>query len=210
MTKIKICGLMDIKNLTASLSAGADFIGFVFYPPSPRAISLENALSLAHAIKSPTKIVGLFVNPDDDLLHKVISHCPLDYIQLHGDESPARINAIRNNFKKPIIKAVSIATKDDASRIKDYETVADWILCDTKLPNGISGGSGITFDWGLLKDFKFNKPWMLSGGLTAENVKAAISTLSPDAVDVSSGVEIIKGQKDPEKIRDFIKQVRYK
>lgn len=208
MTLIKICGIKDHINLSAAITLSADFVGFVFVPSSPRFINFEQAATLARHVSAPSKIVGLFVNPDDELLHKITGHINLDYIQLHGEETPARTAHIKEKFQKPIIKAVGIATQDDLAPIKNYEAIADWILCDTKLPNGISGGSGITFDWNLLKNFKFDKPWMLSGGLTLDNVKAAIQTLNPDAVDVSSGVEISKGQKDPEKIRDFINKIR--
>ena len=208
MTQIKICGINDEVNLKACITERADFIGFVFHQSSPRFITADHAATLIRMLTLPVKSVGLFVNPDDELLSRTLSTAPVDYIQLHGDETPERTAYIKTAFNKPIIKAISIANKSDIDQIKKYEEIADWVLCDAKTSGTLSGGNGVTFDWAILNGYKFTKPWMLSGGLNAQNVQAAITQLNPTAVDVSSGVEITRGQKDPEKIRDFIQKIR--
>lgn len=209
MTHIKICGIKTPDILSVIASAGARFAGFVFVKQSPRYIDPEAARILCRSSPTGLKNVGLFVNPDDENLLRICEQVPLDMLQLHGNESPARLQDIRSRTGLPIIKSFSISNADDLNFVDSYIPVIDWILFDAKAPasSNITGGNGVSFDWTILKDKKFKKPWMLSGGLTPENVSNALSILSPDAVDVSSGVESIRGVKDAKKIRDFCRLV---
>lgn len=212
MTAIKICGIKDPQNLEAAISAGARYIGFVFYDPSPRNVSFDIAWNLARAVPTGVRSVGLFVDPDPEQLERIVSGIQLDMIQLHGDETPDQVQAIRDKFKMPVMKAIRVSHDSDLSALKDYEDVSDWLLFDAKAPqeqgNDLPGGTGHSFDWNILKGQEFSKPWMLGGGLTAENVGKALSILSPNALDVSSGVESTRGQKDPIKIKAFIDAVK--
>ena len=210
MTDVKICGITTPEMTSVATGAGARFVGFVFVPQSPRFIDCERARLLSRQLPTGVRSVGLFVNPDDETLSRVLGAVSLDMIQLHGEESPARIQEIKSRYHLPIIKAVSISGTDDVTKIDDYLTVIDWILFDAKAPenSNIAGGNGTPFDWTILKGRKFPKPWMLSGGLTPENTGDALSILSPDAVDVSSGVESSRGIKDADKIREFIQAVK--
>lgn len=205
MTKVKICGLRDPENLDVAIESGADFIGFVFYPPSPRSITAETAATLADKIPARVKIAGLFVDPSDELIANTLKETRLDVLQLHGSESAERVNAIKTKFSLPVMKAIAVGSAGDLGAIPRYESVADWLLFDAKPVNAtLPGGTGESFDWGLLAGRKFQKPWMLSGGLTTTNIAAALRILKPDAVDVSSGVERARGIKDAAKIREFI------
>lgn len=210
MTHIKICGIKSPDILSVAASAGARFAGLVFVQQSPRYIAPEQARILALQMPTGVRSVGLFVNPDDAILDNILGTVPLDYIQLHGDESPARIQAIKSKYHVPIMKAFPVATSEDIKRVEKFSSVIDWIIFDAKAPveSNIAGGNGIAFDWTILKGKKFLKPWMLSGGLTPENVGEALSMLSPDAVDVSSGVESVRGVKDAQKIKDFCTKIR--
>ena len=207
MTKVKICGLSEPNTLTATIEAGADFIGFVFYEPSPRHIEIEVAKYLSSFVPSNVQMVGLFVNPSDEMLTNVLHNVPLTMIQLHGEETPTRVTEIKDKFKLPVIKALPISTADDLKRIKPYEDVADWLLFDAK-PESLPGGNGVAFDWNILKDYQGSKPWMLAGGITPDNISSALEILTPDALDVSSGVEGAKGIKDADKIRSFISMAK--
>ncbi len=208
MTQVKICGIKDKKNLNAAIKSGADFIGFVFYPPSPRYIEPETALILAEKLPKNVSSVALFVNPTDE---ELLSIKGLNMIQLHGDETPQRVTEIKAITGCRIIKAFRIGMPDDLKQVTAYEACADWLLFDARpQKSDLPGGTGESFDWALLKDLRFKKPWMLSGGLTSENVKDALSQLSPDAVDISSGVEKKRGQKDESKIQQFIETVKNK
>lgn len=208
--KVKICGLKDIVAIDAAIEAGADFIGLVFYPASPRHVTIEEAAWFAEHIKSRSvakKVmsVALMVDPDDPLLEQVISVVSPDMLQLHGSETPERVSAVKERTKIPVIKALAVSSESDFNIVPAYDAVADWLLFDAKpAPGGLPGGTGKSFDWSLLKGRSFSRPWMLSGGLTPENVGEALAVLSPDAVDVSSGVEAARGVKDPAKIRAFI------
>ena len=208
--KIKICGIKDIPALNAATSAGAHYVGFVFFEKSPRYIAPPQAAHLVRQLPSTVKAVGLFVNPSDDYLEAALGATTLDVIQLHGHETPARIAEIKARWHMPVIKALPVSTPADLDQISTYEAVADWLLFDAKPPKdaAVPGGAGVSFDWGILKDKKFKKPWMLSGGLDKDNVKEALSLLSPDGVDISSGVESSRGVKDPQKIEAFIKAVQ--
>ena len=205
MTRVKICGLKDPENLKVAVNAGADFIGFVFYPPSPRAITPEIAAGLTAQIPASVKSVGVFVDPEDDEIAEVLASVKLGMIQLHGTETPQRVKDIRYKFEIPIIKAIGVRDSYDLKDVNALESCSDWLLFDARPENVIlPGGTGEVFDWALLRGLKFHKPWMLSGGLNAQNVPEVLAILKPNAVDVSSGVESGRGQKDPEKICAFI------
>ena len=210
MTAIKICGLTDPVSIRVSAAAGAGYIGFVFYPPSPRSVPVDATQSLRSAVPGDVIPVGLFVDPDDELLGAVIPRLTPGLIQLHGTETPQRVAAIKARFSLPVMKALKIAGPEDLEPLPLYEDVADWILFDAKAPSGstLPGGNGVVFDWNVLKSVKPRRPWMLSGGLTPENVGEALKVLKPHAVDVSSGVEDAPGRKNADKIRAFIQAVK--
>lgn len=201
--QVKICGIKTPDILEAAVSAGARFIGFVFYPPSPRHVGADTAKELSLMLPTGVRSVGLFVDPTDEQLDDVLGIVPLDMIQLHGSESVERVAEIKQKYAMQIIKAFCVSCAADIDAARAYEDVVDWLLFDGK-----SGGSGISFDWNLLSNQGFSKPWMLSGGLTPENVVEALSALSPEAVDVSSGVESTRGVKDASKIVDFIEAAK--
>ncbi|MFA7276975.1 MAG: phosphoribosylanthranilate isomerase [Pseudobdellovibrionaceae bacterium] len=209
MASVKICGIRTPEALNTARKCGAAYAGFVFYPPSPRALNLEQARDVIGQAGAGIKHVALLVDPDDRILDGV-ARLSLDMIQLHGNESPARVMEIRSHTDLPVMKSIPIARPEDTAAIAMYEQVADWILCDAKAQGGadLPGGNGRTFDWLVLKNYKFTRPWMLSGGLHTGNVREALEILTPDAVDVSSGVESSPGVKDLTKIRDFITAVK--
>ena len=208
MVQVKICGIKTPESLAASCDAGARFIGFVFYQNSARYLHPDQAWELARQIPTGVRSVGLFVDPSDRDLDLALGHMPLDMLQLHGEETPERVSEIRLRYEMPIIKALPIQNAQDVEAAHAYEDVADWLLFDTKASAGEYGGTGHSFDWNLLSGKTFKKPWMLSGGLTAENIAQALSVLKPDVVDVSSGVESTRGVKDPAKIKAFIEAVK--
>jgi phosphoribosylanthranilate isomerase len=218
MTKVKICGLSTPETITTAIEAGADFIGLVFYPKSSRHVELEVARYLAQSIPDNIKIVGLFVDPNDETLERTLNEVPLTMIQLHGNETPKRASEVKQKFQLPIIKALSISDSDDLEEAMIYEKIADWFLFDARPPvelqaigpnsKTLPGGNGIAFDWSILTNYQSDTPWMLAGGLTPENIAEALKITSPDAVDVSSGVESTRGVKDADKIRSFIKAVK--
>ena len=207
--QVKICGIKTIDALEAAVEGGARFIGFVFFEASPRNIEVDIARELVSMIPAGVSSVGLFVDPSDEELEHVLKHVQLDMIQLHGTETPKRVREIKKRFKLPIMKAFSVSTAQDVVRVYAYEDVADWYVFDAKAQEGsrVPGGTGQSFDWALLAEEDFDKPWMLSGGLTLENVEQALMILSPTAVDVSSGVESSRGEKDPAKIKAFLEAV---
>lgn len=204
----KICGIKTPEALNAAIEGGARFIGFVFYPPSPRHVAIDTAKELSLMLPTGVRSVALFVDPSDEELEHVLGHVPIDMIQLHADESPSRVAEIKEKFALPVIKAFPVRDAEDIRCADAYMDVADWLLFDAKSvePN-MHGGTGQSFDWNLLKGKTFSKPWMLSGGLTPENVGDALGVLSPNAVDVSSGVEVTRGVKDDVKIRAFLTAV---
>ncbi len=206
--QVKICGIRDAETLRKTVQSGADFIGFVFYPPSPRFVTSEEAAILAAEVPDHVKKVGLFVDARDEALAHTLKTVKLDMIQLHGGETPEHILTLKKTYGLPVMKALSISSKEDLAQAELFEHVCDWLLFDAKSTT-LPGGNGIAFDWSLLKDYQGTKPWMLAGGLTPENVGDALSLLSPDAVDVSSGVEKEKGQKDIGKIIAFINTVKH-
>ena len=210
-TDVKICGLRDPDMVTAAVSAGARYVGLVFYPPSPRSISAGVAAQLSRVVPTGVRVVGLFVDPMDYELDNVVRQVPLDLLQLHGGEMPARVAEIKARFGIPVIKAVRVATSADLAEAPAFDAVADMLLFDAKPPPNVTalpGGNGIPFDWSILAGGRWRRPWMLSGGLTADNVTEAIRATGAPALDVSSGVELCPGVKDGDKIRAFMAAVR--
>jgi phosphoribosylanthranilate isomerase len=205
---VKICGLTDAAALAAAADGGARYLGFVFYPASPRALGAEQAGALVRLAPAHCQTVGVFVDPDDDLLERTLAQAPLDALQLHGAESPERIAALKARTGRVVIKALSLADAADLAPIPGYAAVADMLLFDAKPPKEpgrLPGGNGLSFDWRLVRDLRLDCPWLLSGGLSAANLEAAVSLCGARAVDVSSGVEERPGVKDPAKIRQFLK-----
>lgn len=213
MTAVKICGLKDSENLEAAIEAGTDYVGLVFYDPSPRAVSVAQAADLVTQIPVSVKTVGLFVDPSDSDLERILSRVKLDILQLHGDETPARILDVKQKFDFEVIKALRIASKNDLKNIKEYEEVSDYLMFDARVESeSLPGGTGQAFDWDILAGHDpvnhLIRPWFLAGGLNENNVTDALKVLSPDIVDVSSGVERERGIKDPDKIRAFIRAAK--
>ncbi|WBU62790.1 phosphoribosylanthranilate isomerase [Paracoccus aerodenitrificans] len=206
MAQVKICGLTRSEHVAAAVGAGASFIGFVFFTKSPRYVTPEKAAELAREVPPGIARVGLFVDPDDAPLEQVLAEVPLDILQLHGRESADRVAEIRQRFGLPVMKAVGVAGPDDLEALWDYGLVADLLLVDAKAPKDaiLPGGNGLAFDWRLLVGRKWLTPWMLAGGLSADNVAEAIRLTGARIVDVSSGVESAPGEKDPEMIRRFV------
>jgi phosphoribosylanthranilate isomerase len=205
--RVKICGLKTPEAMTAALEGGADFVGLVFHPASPRHLEIEVAAYLAGYVPDSVKICGLFVDPPDNVLARTLENVRIDMIQLHGRESPERIAEIRQAFQKPVMKALAVSSRSGLAPVDRYEA-ADWLLLDAEGTAEMPGGTGKVFDWSVLGGFERKGPWMLAGGLTPENVAQAISLLRPDAVDVSSGVESVRGVKDPDKIRAFLRAAK--
>ena len=205
-TAVKICGLTSSEGVAAAVDAGARYLGFVFFAKSPRHVTPEQAAALAEQVPLGIAKVGLFVNPEDALLREVLAQVPLDMIQLHGAETPARVTEVRALTGLPVIKAVGVAEPGDLDALWDYGLVADMLLIDAKPPKNadLPGGNGLAFDWRLLAGRQILKPWLLAGGLTPENVTQALRLTRAPGVDVSSGVESAPGVKDPDRIRDFI------
>jgi phosphoribosylanthranilate isomerase len=208
---VKICGLNDPAAITAAADGGARYFGFVFYPPSPRAVSAELAADLAARAPRDRTLVGVFVDPDDALLDRVLAQVPLHALQLHGAETPERVQAIRARTGRIVIKALPVAEPEDLAAVPSHAEVADLILFDArapKEPGRLPGGNGLAFDWRLLQGLRPGRPWLLSGGLSVGNLEAAITLCRPAAVDVSSGVERRPGEKDPARIRQFLDLAR--
>lgn len=204
---VKICGLTTPEDVAAVARAGAMYAGFVFFKKSPRNLDIDAARALALGVPPGVAKVALTVDADDAFLDRLLDRVPLDVLQLHGGETPERVAEIRARYGLPVMKAVGIAVAGDLAQIDRYEPVADQLLIDAKPPPGavLPGGNGLAFDWELLAGRKYwRKPWMLAGGLTAENVGAAIRLTGARQVDVSSGVERAPGVKDAEKIAAFV------
>lgn len=206
----KICGVAEPAGLNAAVDHGARFVGFVFYPPSPRCVAPAQAADLARLLPTSVRSVGLFVDPDDALLELVTGQVPFDLLQLHGQESPQRLAEIKSRFHLPVMKAFRIGSLADLDAVAAYEGVADRLLFDAKppaAPGALPGGNGVAFDWTLLAGRRWSRPWMLSGGLKADNVAEGVRATGATAVDVSSGVEDRPGRKSPEMIRKFLQAV---
>ncbi|MEC9103910.1 MAG: phosphoribosylanthranilate isomerase [Pseudomonadota bacterium] len=206
--RVKICGLSRPEDVAAAADAGAVYGGFVFFPKSPRNVSIDVARDLAGAAPVGLAKVALVVNADDALIDAITGAVPLDMLQLHGKESPERVAELRARTGLPVMKAVGIAGPEDLDQIAIYEQVADQILIDAKPPKGadLPGGNGLAFDWRLLQGRKYwTRPWMLAGGLTPDNVAEAVRLTGARQVDVSSGVESAPGVKDLDRIGDFVR-----
>lgn len=206
----KICGITDPVALDTAVNNGADMLGFVFYPPSPRNLGAEAAEDLLRDLPSGVDRVGVFVDPETDFLDAILAKARLDLLQLHGDETPERCRALSIYFGLPIIKAIKVSEKADLDRARDYQDIVDWLMFDARPPKGATrpGGNATSFDWTIMQQARFNRPWMLSGGLTPENLAEAVKRSGAAAVDVSSGVESAPGKKDLAKIRAFLAAAR--
>lgn len=206
---IKICGLSTAPTLEAALDGGADMVGFVFFPKSPRNLSFDQAAALAPLVAGRAAKVALSVDADDALMDRIIAALRPDMLQLHGHETPERVHALKVRTGLPVMKAIPISIREDLAAIAAYENAADRLLFDAKPPKDavLPGGNGMAFDWAILKDVQTRLPWMLSGGLNGENVVAAVQAGAP-GLDVSSGVESAPGIKDIGLIRDFIAKAR--
>lgn len=205
--RIKNCGLNTEASVQAAVQSGADFAGFMQYPPSPRHITLAQAAEFACQLPAAVQSVAVLVNPTDTELSALLREWRPGLLQLHGEETPLRLSAIREQSGLPVIKAISVATMDDVTSARQYQTVADMLLFDTK-HDTVRGGSGVAFDWGLLASLSISKPWFLSGGLDAANVVEAVRRTRAPMVDVSSGIESSRGVKDPDKIHLFNRQLK--
>jgi len=207
---VKICGLREESALDAALDAGADMVGFVFFPPSPRHLDLETARSLGRRVRGRARKVALTVDGDDTAFAGVVEALRPDLLQLHGLEPPARIAALKKRFGLPVMKAIAVAAKSDLAAIARYAACADLLLFDARAPREATrpGGLGKPFDWRLLENLDPGVPFMLSGGLDAGNVAEALRVTHAPGVDVSSGVERAPGEKDAEKIAAFVRAAR--
>ncbi|MFP4044397.1 MAG: phosphoribosylanthranilate isomerase [Rhodosalinus sp.] len=204
--RVKICGLTRPADVAAAVEAGAAYIGFVFFPPSPRSLSPEHARALALEVPAGVAKVALTVDADDAALGALLDRVPVDLLQLHGRESPERVSDVRARFGLPVMKAVGLREAADLESIDAYAVVADQVLVDAKPPAGaaLPGGNGLAFDWRLLAGRRWTGPWMLAGGLTPENAAEASRLTGARQLDVSSGVESAPGRKDPDRIRAFL------
>jgi phosphoribosylanthranilate isomerase len=208
--RVKICGLKEPAHVAAAAEAGAAYVGFVFFDRSPRNVSIAQARDLA--VQAPVGVakVALTVNADDAFLDKLVDTVPLDMLQLHGRESPERVAEVRARFGLPVMKAIGIADAEDVAKIDTYGAVADQLLVDAKPPKNadLPGGNGLSFDWRLVNRKYWPRPWMLAGGLTADNVAEAVKMTGARQLDLSSGVESAPGVKDIGMIRAFMKAVQ--
>jgi phosphoribosylanthranilate isomerase len=207
---VKICGLSTRETLDVALDAGADMVGFVFFPPSPRHLSLEAGRDLGRQVQRRALKVALTVDADDAMLDNIMDAISPDILQLHGKESVGRLRDIRQRFGRPVMKALPVETSADLAVLPGYAAVADRILFDARPPKDATrpGGLGAPFDWHLLQNLELALPYMVSGGLHAGNVAEAVRLTRAGGVDVSSGVESAPGVKDPEMIKAFIRAAR--
>lgn len=210
--RVKICGLSTPETVGAAVEAGADYLGFVFFEKSPRNISPEQAADLAKLVPANVLKVALTVDADDATLARIVATLKPDMLQLHGSETPERLRELKGRFGLTLMKAIAVSAPEDLTGSSIYRDSADLLLFDAKPPksmqNALPGGNGLVFDWSLIAGQRPEMPWMLSGGLTAENVGEAIRTSGAEAVDVSSGVEEAPGRKNPELIRRFIQAAK--
>jgi phosphoribosylanthranilate isomerase len=208
--QVKICGLKSPEPLEVALESGADLVGFVFFAPSPRHLGLEAARQLSAQVGGRAGKVALSVDANDETLHGIVDALKPDWLQLHGSETPERVAVVRSRFGIPVMKVLPIAQRDDLSPVRLYAKVAERLVFDARPAADATrpGGLGKTFDWNLLKGVDPATDFMLSGGLDASNVAEAVAITNARGVDVSSGVERAPGQKDPDKIRAFIRAAR--
>jgi len=207
---VKICGLATADALDAAIEAGADMVGFVFFPPSPRHLAFDRAEALGKRVRGRAQKVALTVDADDTHLAAVVEALRPDMLQLHGNEPTARVAAIKKRFDLPVMKAIAVESKSDLAAIASYAVIADRLLFDARAPREATrpGGLGKTFDWHVLENIDPGVPFLLSGGLDAGNVGEALHITHAPGVDVSSGVERGPGEKDPDRIRAFIRAAR--
>jgi phosphoribosylanthranilate isomerase len=207
---VKICGLKSAEAVDVALDSGADMIGFVFFPPSPRNVAFDTARALSERVRGRALKVALSVDANDALLRQIIESLAPDLLQLHGRESPDRVSAVRRRFGLPVMKALPIAEEADLAAIGTYEQRADRLIFDARAPREASrpGGLGRRFDWRLLRNIATAAPFMLSGGLDVDNVAEALRITRAPGVDVSSGIERALGEKDPDRIRAFVAAAR--
>lgn len=207
---VKICGLSSPESVAAAVDAGARYVGFVFFPKSPRNVSIEQARELALDVPAGVAKVALVVNADDAMLEALLETVPVDMLQLHGSETPERVAEIRSRFGLPVMKAVGVASAEDLPALDTYAEVADQLLLDAKAPKGyeLPGGNGLSFDWRLIAGREFPVPWVLAGGLDPQNVAEAIRLTGARQVDVSSGVERAPGVKDLDRIAAFVEAAK--
>ena len=209
-TAIKICGISSVEPLDAAIEARADYIGLVFFPPSPRHVDAHAASALAMRAGARIGRVGLFVDADDGLIAEGIASGRLDAVQLHGEETPKRVAEVKGRFNLPVWKAISVASAGDVAAAETYRDVADLLLFDAKTPKdaALPGGMGLSFDWSLLDGWKGRPGWGLAGGLRVDNVAEAIVRTHAPLVDTSSGVESAPGVKDAGLISQFCRVAR--
>ena len=207
---VKICGLRTVADVQAAASAGAAYCGFMFFPPSPRNLTIDAARPLALSAPPGLAKVAVVVNADDATLDAITEALALDMLQLHGHESPDRVAEIRARYGLPVMKVVGVADEGDLAALFDYSTIADQLLIETKPARGaaLPGGNGLPFDWRLVAGRRWLRPWMLAGGLTPDNVAEAIRLTNVRQVDVSSGVESAPGVKDHARIAAFVAATR--
>ena len=210
MTGIKICGLTTGGTLKEALDGGADLVGAVIFPKSPRHISPSDAAALFSAARGRAKVVAVLVDPDDALLEQIGQTLLPDFIQLHGNETPDRADAVRRLTSAGVIKALPIRSEADFAAVAAWESVVDHLMFDAKPPEGsnLPGGVGHSFDWSLMSGRNFVRPWFLAGGLNPGNVREALAVTAAPLVDVSSGVESAPGVKDADRIAAFIEAAR--
>jgi phosphoribosylanthranilate isomerase len=210
---VKVCGLSTVETLEAAVAHGASFVGFVFYGRSPRVVTPAQAHKLAYHVPPRVWSVGLFVDTDDVTIGHTLEQVPLRLLQLHGDETPERAYAIRQQFQVPVMKAIRVASPADVEQAHRFLGAVDWLLFDAKAPQepgarALPGGNGVSFDWSILAGRQWPIPWMLAGGLTPGNVTEAVRITGAKYVDVSSGVESGPGIKDKYLVRDFLDTAR--
>ncbi len=208
--RVKICGLRSRAEVGAAVDAGASYVGFVFFPPSPRHLTIADARWVIPSVPEGLVRVALTVDATDETLEALLAAVPVDMLQLHGQETPERVAEVRQRFARPVMKAVGIAGEADLPALVAYSSVADQILVDARPPRdaSIPGGNGIAFDWGLIRGRRWKRPWMLAGGLTPANVAEAVRLTGAEQVDVSSGVESRPGYKDAGLVADFVRSAR--
>ena len=210
--EVKICGLDRPETVDGAVNAGAEMLGFVFYPPSPRNLTTSAASRLTNRVPASVKRVGLFVDPTDEMITTVLNQNVLDLIQLHGNEPPERVTEINGFTSLEVIKVLKISDFYDLRYVSIYQGVVDWLMFDALAPKdmegALPGGNALSFDWNILARANIPTPWILAGGLNLENVKEAMSTSGAKVVDVSSGVEKLPGVKCVEKIKSFIRAVK--
>jgi phosphoribosylanthranilate isomerase len=209
----KICGLKTPETLAAAVEGGASLVGFNFYGRSPRCVDPATVKQLAPGVPAGVRKVGLLVDDSDPRIAEILGGCDLDLLQLHGHETPERVVEIRGRFGKPVIKVIPVSEAADLDRATAYESVADYLMFDAKPPksmtNALPGGNALSFDWTLLAGRRFQRPWLLAGGLTPDNLIEAVRISGAPMVDVSSGVEDRPGEKNVSKIKAFLDASRH-